>query len=163
MKSKEECAICLCEMHCGDGRIQLTCGHYFHKECLGKMMHPICPLCRAPISIKKCLDIFPDSRIENIVMETLSTPIPIQNAVVDSFELINGISYIQNGAFVNIVNNLLHATSRGCEDTDHRGPEMVLKIVNLFSLAMTHMKTNRTLTGFVAAFDDDEVLHTSAV
>jgi len=158
MKAKEDCAICLTEMNSNGGRIKLTCGHYFHKECLEKTQRPICPLCRAPITIKKCLDIFEDSRIECIVSETLSMPLDIQNHVIDSFELVNGISYIQHGEYANTVNLMLRILRSGCEETNH--PELMMNIVKLCHHAITHVVKNNTLVGFVVGFDNNGDLQT---
>jgi hypothetical protein len=157
-KSCEECAICLVEMK-GEGcrgRIRLSgCGHFFHKECLEKMQKPVCPLCRAAIPLKQCLDIFEDSRIEVIVAEALAMPLDIQNMTIESFELVNGIGYMEGGAYVHTVNYMLKALRAGCEGAEQH---VVTKMVHLFGQAMIYGVTNRTMAGFAAAFDGDGTL-----
>ena len=157
-KSCEECAICLVEMkgEGGRGRIRLSgCGHFFHKECLEKMQRPMCPLCRAAIPLKQCLDIFDDSRIEAIVAKVMAMPVDIHNTTIESFELVNDIGYMEGGAYANMVKYMLTALQSGCDGAEQ---PVVTKMVELFGQAMVYGVTNRTMAGFAVAFDGDETL-----
>jgi len=49
LKANEECTICLLPMSNPLERIKLSCGHYFHDECLGKCVKTECPVCRCEL------------------------------------------------------------------------------------------------------------------
>ena len=46
LKANEECTICISPMTNPQERIKLTCGHYFHEECLSNCIKTECPICR---------------------------------------------------------------------------------------------------------------------
>ena len=48
----EDCCICLDAMVVEQRNTyrQLTCGHWFHLDCISKIMDMTCPMCRAPVS-----------------------------------------------------------------------------------------------------------------
>lgn len=66
VKATEDCSICLDPMS-SHGRIKLTCGHYFHKECLSQCKVSKCPQCRGGISSDECLTIFRKSKIDPLM------------------------------------------------------------------------------------------------
>lgn len=158
MKSVEDCAICLSEMTSG-ARIRLVaCGHFFHKSCLQKTSRPECPLCRTTITLKQCLDIFEDSCIEHVLKDTFSTPVDVQDIIINSFELINNISMINASEFTNATNFLLKALRSSCEQSGIENPIRIYKLINLFCQAVAYLNMNNTLIGFLATFDSDETL-----
>lgn len=68
LQKPEDCCICQDPLlgKAGETWRQLTCGHFFHLECISKINKMECPLCRAPI-METCLPRWVPLRIrENI-------------------------------------------------------------------------------------------------
>lgn len=62
-----DCVICLEEFENTKHR-KLTCGHYFHEECLSKTSSLTCPICRKPIN-ENCIPRWISSRIHDNIAE----------------------------------------------------------------------------------------------
>lgn len=83
VKATEDCSICLDPMS-SHGRIKLTCGHYFHKECLSKCKLSKCPQCRGGISSDECLSIFRKSKIDPLMSRVYTEVKPdVQSRMFD--------------------------------------------------------------------------------
>lgn len=52
-REAEPCSICFDDID-SKKEVPLSCGHWFHRECLQKWNKPSCPLCRAEMSIRDC-------------------------------------------------------------------------------------------------------------
>jgi len=49
---KETCCVCLDEIQ----RSPITCGHMVHRDCLVRTGSKLCPICREPFRLTRCLE-----------------------------------------------------------------------------------------------------------
>ena len=91
VKSREECSICLCEMHTDKERIKLSCGHFFHLYCLEQCHSAECPLCRKPFVPHQAYKIFQNVFIKPFMDTIFSLPKNTQFSVIHSIKIIVGL------------------------------------------------------------------------
>ena len=63
--------------------IQLTCGHYLHKECMIKCGRPTCPICKQFVYMTK--DVFLRLRINNLRWKLNHIPHVIDTSILKLF------------------------------------------------------------------------------
>ena len=70
---KDVCAICFDTI--GENEIPLTCGHWFHKNCLKNIQNKICPICRNEMTHKEKIYIKSVPKISAKRVQVNSQPI----------------------------------------------------------------------------------------
>lgn len=153
LKAREECAICLTAMNGeaeGDVRMRLACGHYFHKRCLSGMVKAECPLCRRAIEPRLCLDIFDNTCIEAVMGEVFTQPLHVQDTIVETFDMINGIQGVGGEDFTHGINYLVQIYRNMMNIPGIREDNTVMQLVNVFLDGARYRHQNGTLVGFVA-------------
>lgn len=88
IEKPDACPICF-EEDSSDNLIQLTCGHYLHKECMIQCGRPTCPICRQFVYMTK--DVFLRLRIRNLIWKMDHMPIDLDDDISDAvYSLLNG-------------------------------------------------------------------------
>jgi hypothetical protein len=72
VKSREPCAICFEDMSGANDRVKLSCGHFFHKECLAKCEVSECPMCRKALDPAECVKLYHTSKISPLMKDVFS-------------------------------------------------------------------------------------------
>jgi hypothetical protein len=106
LRRREECAICLESMTPSTCR-RLECGHYFHAPCIAGMAKPECPVCRTPMSIRVCLDVFHETHLEAIVTDLIFQPPSIQPTTIETYDMINSITALGGETQAHYINYLV--------------------------------------------------------
>jgi len=159
IKAHEECCICFCDMNKRKDRIKLSCGHYFHKSCLGKCDKQQCPLCRSSYIPDDSYEIFKDTYIKAFFMDVFSFTSSIQSSLIDGFNTLLNIACISEidrcDSRLSLVNGFLTLYEK--VDISSRD------INNLFSTihtAFEYLAEHKSLNGFCVQFCEDTV-HTT--
>ena len=92
VKSREDCPICYSPMFQGSRRIMLSCGHFFHTDCIGLCKDPVCPLCREKMLPKEATDIFTPTIFKPVIEDVYSLSPDRITSLIDTFASIISIS-----------------------------------------------------------------------
>lgn len=116
LKSKEDCAICLCPMTTNKPqKIHLSCGHYFHNECLSHCQKAECPLCKSPFNEEDAYTIYSLTVIKPLAIELFRFPVDFHGYLVRMFRLTMSICR-RGGWYLNMMNVLLTTIDKAGTD-----------------------------------------------
>ena len=159
IKSHEECCICFSDMDKKKERIRLSCGHYFHKSCLGNCEKQECPLCRKSFIADDSYKIFQDTYIKALFMDVFSFKTTIQNFLITGFNTLLNIACTSeiddNDIRINVTNVFLSL----CEKIDMSSRD-ISNLISMLQTAFDYISEHKSLNGFCVQFYDNTV-HTT--
>lgn len=155
-KSKEPCSICFEKMTRESERIQLTCGHFFHTECLGCSKAATCPYCRGEITPGECFKVFQESQIKPLMMKVFALPQPhmvigVMDRLVKVLERICDDGWGEEEWKLDVVKDMMvwmekyHRTSIQIGESPK---SMFEEVIELLMTLRMHMSEYGTLDGF---------------
>jgi len=141
LKKQEDCAVCL-DVLSASKNIKLSCGHWFHVNCLLGCMKRECPLCRTKMTPDDCCAVFDEKLVKPLVKEIFAKTDEQQPMLFDGISTLLAIHNKSEWLCKNTryIHHKLYNTS-----LDETKLFIVLRI---FDALLTHMEDFNTLTNF---------------
>lgn len=159
VKSQEPCAICFEDMDSANDRVKLSCGHFFHKECLAQCDVSECPMCRKPLEPAECIKLYHTSKISPLMKDVYSFDPSKRRMMFDMIERVVSIAKyspddmdILSSNINSYQSHLIQFTEMcsvgGVLDGIDRSRDLILDTVIMTSRASQHMGRYGTYEGF---------------
>lgn len=140
-KQQDDCAICLDTLN-SKKSIKLSCGHWFHIDCLTNCVRRECPLCRKKLSVEDCCTVFDTKLIKPLVKEIFSQTDEQQSRIVDGISLLLATEKKSQWLSRNThyINHKLYNTPLS--------EQKLFIVLSIFDALLTHMEVYNTLSNF---------------
>lgn len=167
MKATEPCVICLDDMTSTRGRIQLSCGHYYHVACLGQVRSSTCPQCRVPLTPNECLEVFRGTQTDPLMMRFYTEVPTVDHGATMRLmnRLITIVSRTSRVVELDIIEGHLDMYERAVDvlaesvvRTREELNDMLLDIVMMGSSAIEYVREHNSYDGFMVMGENRTLL-----
>lgn len=141
IQKQDDCAVCL-DTISSHKSIKLSCGHWFHINCLTRCMKRECPLCRKKICPEECCQVFDDNLIKPLVKEIFAHTDEQQSRLFNGISLLLAMEKKSEWMCRNTcyINNKIYNTSL-------TEPKLFV-VLRIFDALLCHMECWGTLNNF---------------